>query len=352
MKALLKKFFDLFSSLFKKKNETVEAKNTDLVMKTLLAFLLAGGSILLTIFNIVNENMIMMWSTIGLAVGFLIAALVIGAFKNRLAGQIIIGILLVGVFSFYAWIGGNDGFAILWIVLVPLLSMQFLTFPLGFGLSIYFLLYLIVILYILPAFGIPIGGGFYNTEFLHRFPVMYFISFCMSLFISVQKVYYSNKAQETSLYDPITGLRNRKYFSDFILSVKKMKPDFTVIVLNFNNLRGINDKYGHEEGNNAIVKVAGIITDTFGKFTENMYRTGANEFHVFMEDKNNIVDNLIDKVRALAASTKIQKDRLSVSGGYIKSSEYRNYNLQNLIATAERKMRQDKEDFYMNYQEF
>ncbi|MER2182632.1 MAG: GGDEF domain-containing protein, partial [Clostridia bacterium] len=58
---------------------------------------------------------------------------------------------------------------------------------------------------------------------------------------------------------------------------------FSIIMVDVNNLKKMNDNYGHERGNIYLKNAADLIASVFG--TENLYRIGGDEFVVVMEGK-------------------------------------------------------------------
>ena len=63
-----------------------------------------------------------------------------------------------------------------------------------------------------------------------------------------------------------------------------------VLVFDINNLKIINDKYGHEYGNKLIIGAADTITKIFNK--DNTYRIGGDEFVIIVENQT---DEAIEK---------------------------------------------------------
>lgn len=62
-----------------------------------------------------------------------------------------------------------------------------------------------------------------------------------------------------------------------------------IVVFDINNLKLVNDKYGHEYGNKLIIGAANAITTIFNK--NNTYRIGGDEFVVIIENENDEVLN-------------------------------------------------------------
>lgn len=75
--------------------------------------------------------------------------------------------------------------------------------------------------------------------------------------------------------DGLTNLLNRRSFDIFTRQNKDKK--FVVISIDMNNLKIINDTYGHHEGDKAIISVVDTIHGYFKK-GNTLYRMGGDEF--------------------------------------------------------------------------
>lgn len=84
--------------------------------------------------------------------------------------------------------------------------------------------------------------------------------------------------------DALTGLKNRMAFSDHE-DFNKSRDHGKGIIIQFdiNNLKMVNDNYGHKEGDRHIKAAAEIINNSFGQIG-NCYRTGGDEFIVVIEE--------------------------------------------------------------------
>jgi diguanylate cyclase (GGDEF)-like protein len=98
---------------------------------------------------------------------------------------------------------------------------------------------------------------------------------------------YETEAEELSKLaytDALTGLKNRMAFSDQEdFSRTRTQGKGIIIQFDINNLKMVNDTYGHKEGDRHIKAAAEIISDSFGHIG-NCYRTGGDEFIVVVED--------------------------------------------------------------------
>ncbi len=92
-----------------------------------------------------------------------------------------------------------------------------------------------------------------------------------------------NKLREMSLSDELTGLYNRRGFFSLIEQYIKIakRQDRTVFVLfaDVDNMKAINDKFGHHEGDIALKECAVILKETFRE-SDVVARVGGDEFAV------------------------------------------------------------------------
>ena len=96
---------------------------------------------------------------------------------------------------------------------------------------------------------------------------------------------YKKKAKkEDRLYylDAMTNLKNRNYLNDNIefWNSSKLYPQ-AIIVIDINKLKTLNDKYGHEAGDNQIRSVASVLIRTQKDNTE-ILRTDGDEFMIYL----------------------------------------------------------------------
>jgi len=124
-----------------------------------------------------------------------------------------------------------------------------------------------------------------------------------------------------SLRDEVTGLYNRRRF--FILAEQyiklsvRTKKRLSLLFIDMDNLKWINDHYGHNEGDQALINLANILKKTFRE-SDIIARIGGDEFVVLSEstdEKGEIVmTRLYENIRDYNA--KVSQDYyLSISVG-------------------------------------
>jgi diguanylate cyclase (GGDEF)-like protein len=110
------------------------------------------------------------------------------------------------------------------------------------------------------------------------------LMFCISIVVvSVITVQYRNnkKMYALSIKDPLSSLYNRRYVFDYLSTYLKdasiEKTELSVILLDIDDFKEVNDKYGHPVGDDVIKKIADITRDVFR--TEDVVgRIGGEEF--------------------------------------------------------------------------
>jgi len=344
MLARLKKVFRV---IFGAKYDTAESKKDNLIVKIVVSAALFAVSLALTIINIITKQTFMMYTTIGLAAVFALCILLLVFFKATKITEVLTAVAICFIFSYYAISGENEGFAILWIVIVPAVASLFLSYKTFLAVAIYFLVFIITIFYT-PVKGMIVHTEHYTEQFQIRFPFLYGASFILSIILSTQAIYYSTISHKNSLFDFLTNLKNRRFCNDYLetLGDEKLSPNLTIVSFDLNNLKTINDVFGHAEGDKAIISSAKILNKVFSPKTDKIYRMGGDEFLVFFDDDENVIHNLINEVNKECSKVKIKIETLSLSIGYVKAREYVTADISKLMKISENNMYKNKEEFY------
>lgn len=140
--------------------------------------MLTGFFLIMSAVNIYQKSWVMFGTTFLGAVVSCVFGIIGGCRKKEEIVGTGISVCVIIMFSFYALTGGNDGFAILWILLIPA-AMPLLNFRSGMLVSSYFLIFLFLLFYS------PLSGLIqyeYGEIFCVRFPLLYAISYGISWF--------------------------------------------------------------------------------------------------------------------------------------------------------------------------
>jgi diguanylate cyclase (GGDEF)-like protein len=147
------------------------------------------------------------------------------------------------------------------------------------------------------------------------------VEFCRALCdivaIAVRNAVLFAELQETAARDKLTGLYNRRLFEEqFEAAVARSlrsKEDLTLLVVDLDGLKRINDVSGHVAGDNALRTLADALRATI-RSTDVACRIGGDEFAVVLagstaEDAVNVAD------RAQEMLAEIGRGQYSFSGG-------------------------------------
>lgn len=148
-----------------------------------------------------------------------------------------------------------------------------------------------------------------------------------------------NRILSTIVYtDPLTGIMNRTKYEEIVEEIEKESKE-SIIVYSFdlNNLKKVNDKYGHEMGDMYIKGFANSLKEIFESIGF-VGRLGGDEFTVILE--NSDIDNGIDKLqRCFSKYMKEYNIDYEASFAYgIADSRLENVSIKDLINLADDRM--------------
>jgi diguanylate cyclase (GGDEF)-like protein len=90
--------------------------------------------------------------------------------------------------------------------------------------------------------------------------------------------------------DPMTGLTNRRFFDqDFnraFAQAQRVKNPLSLMIMDMDKLKSINDRYGHEGGDLMLTLMANAVKGQFRR-SERLSRIGGEEFALAMENTDN-----------------------------------------------------------------
>ncbi|WP_198138389.1 GGDEF domain-containing protein [Clostridium carboxidivorans] len=98
--------------------------------------------------------------------------------------------------------------------------------------------------------------------------------------------------------DHLTGAWTREKFYNYLnYRIKQKKPkNFSIAFIDLNDFKKINDTFGHNEGDNALINVVHIIKDILKK-EDFITRYGGDEFVLFLNvDSEQEVEEIINKI--------------------------------------------------------
>jgi len=149
------------------------------------------------------------------------------------------------------------------------------------------------------------------------------IEFCKLLRLILQKG--PEKVFKMILFDPLTGLYNRRALESFGLKeIERAKrgQSFSLIVLDVDYFKSINDTFGHLAGDKALKKVADFLKQTC-RSSDLIFRYGGDEFLIIAPtlEANRIVQRIKEKLLSARLDENGKVIALSLSYGIASSTE-------------------------------
>ncbi len=123
----------------------------------------------------------------------------------------------------------------------------------------------------------------------------------IALFVSIS---YSFHAKKKSQRDSLTGLLNRSYGEPLIVSAMS-QSNGCLAFIDLDNLKPINDQFGHMSGDHALVAVADVLREN--SHNAIIARVGGDEFLYYM--KNVTEDEAQTTIEEILRSFRIQKEK-------------------------------------------
>ncbi|WP_172967714.1 diguanylate cyclase [Hydrogenovibrio sp. JE_KL2] len=116
------------------------------------------------------------------------------------------------------------------------------------------------------------------------------------------------RIEKLSIIDEMTGLYNRRHFNQVvereINRAKRQGTDLAVAMLDIDYFKNINDKYGHQVGDEVLMRIASSFKKAFHRGNDFTFRMGGEEFLVLSaftceEDFKNYLERFCRDIQAL-----------------------------------------------------
>ncbi|WP_319372110.1 EAL domain-containing protein [uncultured Ilyobacter sp.] len=124
----------------------------------------------------------------------------------------------------------------------------------------------------------------------------------LSIIHDVTKRKEAEKAIERlAYYDPLTNLPNRKMFiknlGKLISNTSKKNSKFSLLYIDLDNFKNINDNYGHNIGDLFLKRVVRRLKNALGE-NSNISRLGGDEFTIILEEISDVkeLSDIADKI--------------------------------------------------------
>lgn len=154
------------------------------------------------------------------------------------------------------------------------------------------------------------------------FNIFIITAICIVIVVMVAQYKTNKKMHLLSIKDPLTGLFNRRYVFEFLQAAIKgrdpTKMAMTIVLIDIDDFKKINDSYGHPAGDEVIRKVAQAGRDVFRQ-GDIFGRIGGEEFLCVLPRTNVVETKKIAQrfLALIASSTMVEghQDKITVSIG-------------------------------------
>ncbi len=175
------------------------------------------------------------------------------------------------------------------------------------------------------------------------------ISFALLLFLAFRIKSMEMEIHDLTLRDELTGLYNLRGFQllagQSLRLAQRAKTEFSVLFIDLDNLKKINDELGHEAGSAFLAETGSLLNSIFRE-TDVIGRIGGDEFAVagqFSQSEiSKIAEGLEEASRLRSRKPGYHAFPLSFSMGYVTSEGSSRESLKDLVGKADKAMYQQK----------
>ncbi|MBF7072286.1 GGDEF domain-containing protein [Glaciecola sp. MH2013] len=128
------------------------------------------------------------------------------------------------------------------------------------------------------------------------------------------------RIRQLATKDMLTGLYNRSHFNDSLQKLMSIslrnKQSFGLLVLDLDNFKQVNDKFGHQCGDQVLIEFANVLQSCLRE-SDHAFRFGGDEFCCLLVDSDKRANESVAKriQQALADTPLFQKHDVSSSVG-------------------------------------
>jgi two-component system, sensor histidine kinase LadS len=157
------------------------------------------------------------------------------------------------------------------------------------------------------------------------------------------------KAETLARIDPLTGLLNRRAFLDqgkaLLSEAHSNQQPLTLIMLDLDHFKDINDRYGHDMGDRCLVATANLLRQE-SRAADILARWGGEEFLLLLpatglDEALQLAERLRLSIAAIATDPARPELSLSASLGLADSQQ--EVHLEAMINTADNRLYQAKQ---------
>ncbi len=164
----------------------------------------------------------------------------------------------------------------------------------------------------------------------------------------------NKKLELLSTIDPLTQVSNRRHFETYFKEMWKLairkSTSISIIMCDIDYFKNVNDKYGHQVGDEVLKGIAATIEKSLKRSTDCLARYGGEEFIILMYDTEideatNICEKIQENIRSIDsyAFKDIKSEPVTLSYGVSATVPDKDSDYENLIKSADTALYKAKE---------
>lgn len=178
--------------------------------------------------------------------------------------------------------------------------------------------------------------------------VMFVLAQILNYYLNISASYIRQKEYESlsekAYVDALTGLPNRKRAQDVFRGLNAAMGSYSIVSLDLDNLKQINDRFGHHAGDEMLIQTASILNTCFGEKGFRA-RMGGDEFVVVLKkvSKDALDGMIMETNRHLRrAGQQAHGIDYSISAGYAYKEECDSGTSEDVFKLADERMYRHK----------
>ena len=158
----------------------------------------------------------------------------------------------------------------------------------------------------------------------------------------------SEELKKAMSTDPLTGVPNRHALYEESATYKDSGyiENLTLVTLDINGLKSVNDTYGHAAGDELIVDASKVLMNAFSKFGK-LYRTGGDEFVALLFCNDSEAEQLHEILNtAIKVANENNGTNIAIAIGVAVWNQNKAMSFFELSKLADTNMYKNKSEFY------
>jgi|GEM_PF-1087392 len=165
------------------------------------------------------------------------------------------------------------------------------------------------------------------------------------------KTIVQEEIEKSIFIDSLTKAYNRASLTKILTDYLSSKTPFTIVFLDFDRFKIINDSFGHDIGDKILIQFVSTVKENLRK-TDKLYRFGGDEFCLII-NKDVEADAVLEKIKRLKKSLVFEDENLKIHytfsiGKYTYTGQH-DVTMGEIINYASHRMKENKVKMQKEY---